>query len=102
MCPVTMLALQEGQALDPNVLVPMRVIGHWASRVWEGALPQDRIQAKWDGEGGQDLVNKSKRIGAVRGPMGAFLHHATQIGWGGIGHVEGPGQGGPGNGPSGG
>ena len=75
------MALQEGQALDPNVLVPMRVIGHWAARVWQGSIPMDRVEAYWEAKGGQELSVKCQIMRAVKGPIGAFLQHAAQIGW---------------------
>ena len=42
----------------------------------------ERVQRRWEEEeGGEALVGKSTRMGSVKGPMGAFLHHASQIGW---------------------
>ena len=69
-CPVTLLALQEGQALDPNVLVPMRVIGHWAARVWQGSIPMDRVEAHWESRGAEPSRIGVATCGRSRGLWG--------------------------------
>ena len=39
-------------------------------------------------EGGRELSEKCQIMRAVKGPMGAFLHHAGQIGWDVIGPIR--------------
>ena len=69
-CPVTLLALPEGQALNPDVVVPTRVISHWAGKVWQGALPAPEVAAYWEAHGGWcphgQAPAHSHRQGALR------------------------------------
>merc|ERR1712026_633123 len=76
-CPTTLLALQPGPSADPFVTVPALIAQHWAERAWSGNLPNRALIDHWLHHG-RRMVEKAKRVGNVKGPFMALIHHLTR------------------------
>ena len=76
--PIATLRATGISGLDPHVQVPRQVIGHWAERAFAGTLPT-RLGRWWEAVRPQDTLGRSRR--SVKGPCGALIRHAKDIGW---------------------
>ena len=76
--PIDTLKCTGIQGLDPHVQVPRQVIGHWAERAFAGTLPA-RTHKWWEAVRPHEVLGRSHR--SVKGPCGALIRHAADIGW---------------------
>ena len=73
-CATATLAMTGGPEVDPVVLAPATVIGHWARKAWNGGL-QGITDQGWQ----EQLMRGATLIGGV-GPVRAYVCHCRHIG----------------------